>query len=73
MKARVWLLVSQAFRFEFSWDDLENYLCTKKSVLIKEIHQYFKDQKDADDRSKTIISQIEKNSQNNRNGAVFVR
>lgn len=71
METRVQLLVIKSMLFNFSWDDLENYLSLKKNVLIEELNSFFKDKPHSSERVQEIISQINENERK-RNKQIVV-
>ena len=71
METRVQLLVSKAMLFDFSWDDLENYLSLKKNVLIEELNKFFKGKSHSSERVREIITRIDENEKNKKKRVVF--
>jgi len=61
MEMRVRLLINKAMLFNFSWDDLENYLSLRKDILIEELNKFFKGKEDSKIRVDAILQRIQEN------------
>ena len=63
MKTRVRLLVRKIWFSGFSWKELEDYLGVRKSTLIEELKEVFKNIPEA---AETVVKTIEKAEENSR-------
>ena len=66
METRVRLLIRKVLFFGFTWNDLENYLSKKKSTLIEELNEFFKECPDSDKRVAKIIEMTDMNERRQR-------
>ena len=63
MKTRVRLLTRRIWFSGFSWEELEDYLGVRKSTLIEELKEFFKNIPEA---AETVLKTIEKADENSR-------
>lgn len=63
MRTRVQLLVRKIWFSDFSWKELEDYVGVRKSTLIEELKEFFKNIPEA---TETVLKTINKAEENGR-------
>lgn len=70
MRTRVQLLVRRIWFSGFSWEELENYLGVRKSTLIEELKEVFKNIPEAAETVLKTIQRADDNSRKRRNAVM---
>lgn len=69
MSTRVQLLIRRVWFSGFSWEELEDYLGLRKSTLIEELKEFFKNIPEATETVLKTINKAEENSRKKRRDA----
>ena len=69
MRTRVQLLIRKIWFSGFSWEELEDCLGLRKSTLIEELKEFFKNIPEADETVLKTINKAEENGRKKTNRA----
>lgn len=69
MRTRVQLLLRRIWFSGFSWEELEDYLGLRKSTLIEELKEFFKNIPEATETVFKTINKAEENGRKKRKAA----